>query len=377
MESRVISFPSSARYGDVHYEHGRTWEYVVPGVWKSISGDGDGVNWNDIENKPTQFPPADHKHPISDVDGLQTALDSEEQARIAGDNALQKAVDDEAKARGDKDTLLDLRIDAIEDSIVDDGGFIDAPNDGKLYGRQSESWSEIPDAGVSDWADIENKPTEFPPEAHNQPWSTITNTPTEYPPSSHNHQIGDVDGLQDALDNAGGGVGGVHISDTEPSDPEDGMMWLDSTTATVWVWDEDKWLEFPAGGSGDDYDDTQVQAGIAANTAAIADNAADIADNATEIAKKLDASAYVPYDDTQVKADIATNSSNIADNTAEIATKLDASAYVPYDDTQVQADIAANTAAIDTKLDADKIWTGTETEYNNLTPDADTLYFIV
>jgi hypothetical protein len=44
-------------------------------------------------------------------------------------------------------------------------------------------------------------------------------------------------------------------------------------------------------------------------------------------------------------------------------------AYAPYDDSQLQADVA-------TKLDADKIWTGTEDEYNALSPDADTLYFI-
>jgi hypothetical protein len=44
-------------------------------------------------------------------------------------------------------------------------------------------------------------------------------------------------------------------------------------------------------------------------------------------------------------------------------------AYAPYDDSQLQADVA-------TKLDADKIWTGTEAEYNSLSPDADTLYFI-
>ena len=30
----------------------------------------------------------------------------------------------------------------------------------------------------------------------------------------------------------------------------------------------------------------------------------------------------------------------------------------------------------ESKLDADKIWTGTQDEYDNLTPDADTLYFI-
>lgn len=44
-------------------------------------------------------------------------------------------------------------------------------------------------------------------------------------------------------------------------------------------------------------------------------------------------------------------------------------AYAPYDDSQLQADVA-------TKLDADKIWTGTQAEYDGLTPDANTLYFI-
>lgn len=62
---------------------------------------------------------------------------------------------------------------------------------------------------------------------------------------------------------------------------------------------------------------------------------------------------------------------------------VDGTAYAPYDDSGVKADIASNTdaigvnaTAIATKLDADKIWAGTEAEYNNLSPDADTLYFI-
>lgn len=48
----------------------------------------------------------------------------------------------------------------------------------------------------------------------------------------------------------GGGGAGMVISATEPSDPVDGMQWLESTTAIVWIWDEDKWLEFPAGKGG-------------------------------------------------------------------------------------------------------------------------------
>ena len=48
----------------------------------------------------------------------------------------------------------------------------------------------------------------------------------------------------------GGAGAGMVISPTEPSDPVTGMQWLDSTTAIVWIWDEDKWIEFPHGFSG-------------------------------------------------------------------------------------------------------------------------------
>ena len=53
--------------------------------------------------------------------------------------------------------------------------------------------------------------------------------------------------------------GGVVISASEPADPEAGMQWLDSTTAQVWIWDEDKWLEFPATGSGGDGSTVQIE----------------------------------------------------------------------------------------------------------------------
>lgn len=56
--------------------------------------------------------------------------------------------------------------------------------------------------------------------------------------------------------NGGDGGAGMVISATEPSDPVDGMQWLESTTAIVWIWDEDKWLEFPAGKGGSDSDTT-------------------------------------------------------------------------------------------------------------------------
>ena len=53
----------------------------------------------------------------------------------------------------------------------------------------------------------------------------------------------------------GGGSGdtgaGMVISATEPADKVTGMQWLDVSgdEPYVWIWDEDKWVEFPAGKS--------------------------------------------------------------------------------------------------------------------------------
>jgi hypothetical protein len=39
---------------------------------------------------------------------------------------------------------------------------------------------------------------------------------------------------------------GMVIQPDEPADPATGLQWLESTTGRVWIWDENKWLEFPA-----------------------------------------------------------------------------------------------------------------------------------
>lgn len=50
-----------------------------------------------------------------------------------------------------------------------------------------------------------------------------------------------------ALGNSEGSSGsGMIISPDEPQDVPTGTQWLDSTTADIWLWDEDKWLQWPA-----------------------------------------------------------------------------------------------------------------------------------
>ncbi|MFQ3578569.1 MAG: hypothetical protein SNJ71_00330, partial [Bacteroidales bacterium] len=51
---------------------------------------------------------------------------------------------------------------------------------------------QVGSGGSSDWNSIENKPTTFPPAAHNHDWNTIDNKPTTFPPATHNHDYFDI-----------------------------------------------------------------------------------------------------------------------------------------------------------------------------------------
>jgi hypothetical protein len=153
-----IPSPSDLRVGEIAIDisTGTAYTKASDGRVVSVGGNssgGDGGSggpaaWDQITGKPSTFPPESHTHEQSEVDGLE------------------------------------LRLEAIEGSITDGGGFVDAPDDGKLYGRQSEAWAEVVIPSTA--------------------WDDITSKPTEFPPSAHTHEIEDVNGLQDALDNAGG-----------------------------------------------------------------------------------------------------------------------------------------------------------------------------
>ena|SRR5699024_1697364 len=41
-------------------------------------GGGGPVDWEDVENKPSEFPPTSHTHAIANVTGLQDALDGKQ-----------------------------------------------------------------------------------------------------------------------------------------------------------------------------------------------------------------------------------------------------------------------------------------------------------
>ena len=111
-----------------------------------------------------------------------------------------------------------------------------------------------------------------------------------------------------------GAGAGMVISANEPSDPVDGMQWLEASTAIVWVWDEDKWLEFPAAVSGDDYDDTQIKADLATET-----QDREAGDQALQ--GQID--GLSPYDDTQINADLAAETQARSDADADLQNQID------------------------------------------------------
>ena len=61
------------------------------------------------------------------------------------------------------------------------GGIDEAPVDGQQYAREDAAWSVI-EPGVSDWADIENKPATFPPTVP-IPWTDVSGKPATFPPT--------------------------------------------------------------------------------------------------------------------------------------------------------------------------------------------------
>lgn len=60
---------------DSHATGNAVWTDITP----PSSGPGGSVSWNDVQNKPTEFPPAPHGgHTIANTTGLQTALDGKQ-----------------------------------------------------------------------------------------------------------------------------------------------------------------------------------------------------------------------------------------------------------------------------------------------------------
>lgn len=190
MNLREVHFPLNPPYGTSHFEHGRTWEYVEPGMWKSIGGAGDGDDDGDAVS-------ADWV--VITANGFQCEANTKYLDMISGSGAVSLpslVLEDEGKfveiadgkghwsaqpltvtLNGDLNgqspgTLILDRTDVVATFVwsgADWSVFMtqtsdaasDAPSDGKTYGRQDGQWVEVTSGGtggVVEWADVLNKP---------------------------------------------------------------------------------------------------------------------------------------------------------------------------------------------------------------------------
>jgi hypothetical protein len=117
------------------------------GAWVSVVSPS--IDWSAITGKPSTFPPSAHSHPISQVTGLQAALDgkvddaemtSEIATRSGADSTLTTNLATETTNRQNADTTLQTNINAK---------IGDAPVDGKAYQRKDAAWIAAPPSGAN------------------------------------------------------------------------------------------------------------------------------------------------------------------------------------------------------------------------------------
>lgn len=239
-------------------------EVNVNADWNSTSGD------SQILNKPSVFPPASHTHPISQVDGLQTALDGKQPVgdylvdsdldgirtdiqtiegnitTIQGDittieGNISTIQGDISTIEGDILTIqgdittIEGNISTINSSISSIESELDTKVD-KIVGKglSTEDYTTAEKsklAGIesgaevnvnADWnatsgdAEILNKPT-LSDVALSGDYNDLTNIPSEFTPASHTHPISQVTNLQTTLDNKADLVGGLVPASQLPS----------------------------------------------------------------------------------------------------------------------------------------------------------------
>ena len=153
----------------------------------------------EVTGKPSTYPPDDHGHAISEVTGLQSALDGK--------------------------------------------------SDVHTHPYRLETWNPTwdnvtgkPDTAVR-WpafSEVTGKPTTYPPDSHTHPyrpdtwvpaWGDVTGKPASFPSATHDHPISEVTGLQAALDAKESTVAAdrkrkITISSAAPSGGADGDIWF-------------------------------------------------------------------------------------------------------------------------------------------------------
>ena len=169
-------------------------------------GGSTSVTWSDVTGKPSTFPPSTHSHAISDVTGLQTALDGKSSishTHAWGDitgkpttftpTAHSHAIADVTNLQ----TTLDGKANTSHTHVL--ANITDFPtqtgNAGKFLQTNGTSLSWVASSTSVDWSAITGKPSAFPPSAHTHTISDVTDLQTTLDgkaSTSHSHLWADI-----------------------------------------------------------------------------------------------------------------------------------------------------------------------------------------
>lgn len=150
------------------------------------------VTWSDVTGKPTTFPPSSHSHAISDVTGLQTALDG-------------KSSTSHTHAWGDITGKPTTFTPTAHSHVIADVTNLQTTLDGKANTAHTHVIANVTDfpsqtGNAGKFLQTNGTSLSWVASSTSVDWSAITGKPTTFTPSAHSHAIADVTGLQSALD---------------------------------------------------------------------------------------------------------------------------------------------------------------------------------
>ena len=184
--------------------------YTKDGGGKIIKlSDGEAItaiDWNEITNKPTEFPPSDHTHTQDEIEGLGDTL-TEINQNITEINTEIGAIATTLAFGGSFSANTGKIVTGAQDGVVSGEDIPAASSLENTFLICAEGGSTPSVMEEGDW--LVSNGSEWVPityssgSAGSVAWDNVQGKPdfdSLYAPISHKHVIDDVTGLQDALD---------------------------------------------------------------------------------------------------------------------------------------------------------------------------------
>ncbi len=182
---------------------------------------GGSPTWDSVTGKPSTFPPSTHSHAISDVTGLQAAIDAKQVTLVSGTNiktvngssilgsgnvvisadAAWGSITGTLSSQTDLNSALSGKAATSHTHAISDTTGLQTALDGKAASSHSHVISDV--TGLQTALDGKQASGSYAAASHTHSISDVTSLQTTLDgkaASTHSHAISDVTGLQTALD---------------------------------------------------------------------------------------------------------------------------------------------------------------------------------